>query len=71
MQREKVRRLVCASAAGATRGEHKCDVEGGVSYIIGSSRGLDPVYTPAGVIPEYYRGSISKIGIDLGFNPAA
>jgi hypothetical protein len=58
-------------AQGPPAGELKSHVEGGVSYILGSSRGLDCVYTPAGVIPEYYRGSISKIGIDLGFNPAA
>jgi hypothetical protein len=43
------------------RGELQCWIE----------PGLDCVYAPAGVIPEYYRGSISKIGIDLGFNPAA
>jgi hypothetical protein len=48
-------------------GKLKCDVEGGLSYIIGSSRGLDCVYLPDGFPPEYYKGTINKIGIDLGF----
>jgi hypothetical protein len=48
-------------------GQLKCDVEGGLSYIIGSSRGLDCVYKPDGFPPEFYKGSINKIGIDIGF----
>jgi hypothetical protein len=48
-------------------GQLKCDVSGGLSYIVGSSRGLDCVYTPNGFPPEFYRGSINKIGIDIGF----
>lgn len=48
-------------------GQLKCDVEGGLSYIIGSSRRLDCVYQPTGFPPEFYKGSVNKIGIDLGF----
>ena len=48
-------------------GKLKCDVEGGLSYIIGSSRALDCVYMADGFPPEYYKGSINKIGIDIGF----
>jgi ABC-type amino acid transport substrate-binding protein len=48
-------------------GQLKCDVSGGVSYFVGSSRALDCVYTPNGFPPEFYRGSINKIGIDVGF----
>lgn len=48
-------------------GKLKCDVEGGLSYIIGSSRALDCVYMPDGFPPEYCKGSINKIGIDIGF----
>lgn len=48
-------------------GQLKCDVSGGLSYIIGSSRALDCVYTPDGFSPEYYTGRINKIGIDVGF----
>jgi hypothetical protein len=48
-------------------GQLKCDVSGGLSYIVGSSRALDCVYTPDGFPPEYYTGRINKIGIDVGF----
>ena len=34
-------------------GKLKCDVEGGLSYIVGSSRALDCVYMPDGFPPEY------------------
>lgn len=48
-------------------GQLKCDVEGGLSFIVGSSRRLDCVFTPTASPPEYYKGTINKIGIDLGF----
>ena len=51
-------------------GKLKCDVEGGLSYIVGSSRALDCVYMPDSFPPEYYKGSINKIGIDIGFQRA-
>ena len=51
-------------------GQLKCDVEGGLSYIIGSSRRLDCVYSPSGFPPEFYKGTINKIGIDIGFQRA-
>ena len=48
-------------------GQLKCHVEGGMSFIVGSSRQVDCVFTPAGGLPpEAYTGSINKIGIDLG-----
>ncbi len=48
-------------------GQLKCDVSGGLSYILGSSRALDCVYTPTNFPPEFYQGRINKIGIDIGF----
>jgi ABC-type amino acid transport substrate-binding protein len=48
-------------------GRLKCDVSGGLSYIVGSSRALDCVYTPDGFPPEFYQGRINKIGVDVGF----
>jgi hypothetical protein len=51
-------------------GQLKCDVEGGLSYFVGSSRRLDCVYTPDGFPQEFYKGSINKIGIDIGFQRA-
>ena len=51
-------------------GQLKCDVEGGLSFFVGSSRGLDCVFMPDGFPPEFYKGSINKIGIDIGFQRA-
>ena len=54
-------------AQASASGRLKCDVEGRLSYIVGSSRRLDCVFTPTGGLPEYYQGTINKIGIDIGF----
>jgi hypothetical protein len=48
-------------------GQLKCDVEGGMSFFVGSSRGLDCVFTPTDSPPQFYKGSINKIGLDIGF----
>ncbi len=49
-------------------GRLKCHVEGGMSFIVGSSRQVDCVYTPSGGgVPEPYAGTINKIGIDIGW----
>ena len=51
-------------------GQLKCDVEGGVSFFVGSSRRLDCVFTPTDSPPEFYKGSINRIGVDIGFPQA-
>jgi hypothetical protein len=44
-----------------------CDIEGGVGFIIGSSKGVDCVFEPSGGGRlEHYAGSIDKLGIDIG-----
>ncbi len=48
-------------------GQLKCDVEGGMSFFVGSSHRLDCIFTPTDSPPEYYRGTINKIGLDVGF----
>jgi hypothetical protein len=48
-------------------GQLKCDVAGGLSFIVGSSRRLDCIFTPTDSLPEYYTGSINKVGVDIGF----
>jgi hypothetical protein len=48
-------------------GQLKCRVEGGMSFIVGSSRKVDCVFTPTDSPPERYAGRINKIGIDLGW----
>jgi len=48
-------------------GSLSCDISAGISVIVGSNREIDCVFipsTPTGV--EHYRGSITKLGIDLG-----
>src|SRR5438105_3247897 len=45
-----------------------CSVEGGFGLIVVSQKGFDCEYTPAHHGPiERYSGSITRIGVDLGF----
>ena len=55
-----------ASAQTPPSGQLKCHVAGGMSFIVGSSRQVDCIYTGGGD-RELYRGSINKIGIDIGW----
>jgi hypothetical protein len=44
-----------------------CDVSAGIGFIIGSQRTMNCTFQPSGPGPvEYYSGSISKLGIDIG-----
>ncbi|MFO7478248.1 MAG: DUF992 domain-containing protein [Methyloceanibacter sp.] len=57
-----------ADAQTPPSGQLKCHVEGGMSFIVGSSRQVDCIYTPSGGGQrEAYAGSINKIGIDIGW----
>lgn len=52
---------------GVKVGLLSCDIEGGVGFIIGSSKGVECVYEPSGGgRVEHYAGSIDKFGIDIG-----
>jgi hypothetical protein len=62
--------VAMASAADARSGVKigvlSCEVDGGVGFIIGSSKGVDCVYQPAsGARAEHYSSSIGKLGIDI------
>lgn len=65
--------LLAASPASAAKngvkvGSLNCTVEGGVGLIIGSSKSMNCRYTPlGGGRVERYAGTISKLGIDIGF----
>lgn len=48
-------------------GRLSCEVEGGVGYIIGSSKNLSCAFIRKGHKTEYYDGTIRKFGIDIGF----
>lgn len=58
--------------AGVKVGVLTCDVEGGVGYILGSSKKIDCVFKPGhGHRAEHYHGSIGKLGVDLGVTGTA
>lgn len=57
-----------SQAGGIEIGTLSCNVAGGVGLIIGSSKGMKCVFSPAGGGPsEGYSGSIDKLGVDIGF----
>jgi hypothetical protein len=58
-------------AAGVQAGVLTCNVSSGWGFIIGSSRDLRCVYSPASRPPEHYNGSISKFGVDIGYVQSA
>ena len=48
-------------------GSLTCDVSAGIGFIIGSQRSVNCTFQPSGPGPvEYYTGSISKLGVDIG-----
>lgn len=52
---------------GVKIGVLTCHIEGGIGFIIGSSKAVDCVYQPGGGNrAENYEGRISKLGIDIG-----
>ncbi|MFM9841916.1 MAG: DUF992 domain-containing protein [Dongiaceae bacterium] len=58
-----------ASAEGGVKaGYLKCDVEGNVSFIFGSSRDIFCTYTPQGTKRvDRYSGTIEQYGLDIGY----
>jgi Protein of unknown function (DUF992) len=53
--------------AGVKVGVLTCRVEGGAGFLIGSAKGVDCKFKPAGGgKAERYTGSIGKLGIDIG-----
>src|SRR6516164_3362956 len=66
--------LVLAALSGSAQAQDRvqagsltCDVSAGIGLIIGSQRNVSCTFTPSSPGPiEYYTGTISKLGIDLG-----
>lgn len=57
-----------AVQGGVKAGYLKCDVEGNVSFIFGSSRDITCTYSPQGANRvDRYTGKIQKYGIDIGY----
>jgi Protein of unknown function (DUF992) len=57
-----------AEAVGGVKiGVLECAVDGGVGFIIGSTKDADCVFHPSGSgETEHYNGSVGKFGVDIG-----
>lgn len=55
-----------ALADGVKVGVLTCRMEGGVGWIVGSSKDVECTFKRAGGGTERYEGSIGKLGIDIG-----
>jgi len=60
-----------AAAAGVEAGVLTCNVASGWGFVFGSSRDVNCVYAPSPGVAEYYVGSISKFGVDIGYTQSA
>ena len=57
-----------ADNGGVKAGYLKCEVEGNVSFIFGSSRDMVCTYTPgSGKRVDRYSGKVKKFGVDIGY----
>jgi len=52
-------------------GRLSCDVDGGLGFIIGSSKDMSCAFIRAGQETEYFDGTIKKLGLDIGFTAAS
>jgi hypothetical protein len=55
------------AGAGVDAGVLTCNVASGWGFILGSSRDLNCVYSPRPGVTDYYVGSVSKFGVDIGY----
>lgn len=55
-----------AASSRVQVGRLACDVDPGIGFIIGSSKGLTCWFHRNGYRPERYEGNISKLGLDIG-----
>ena len=56
-----------AAPARVQAGSLTCDISAGFGVIVGSKRDVDCIFTPSSPTGlEHYRGSIVKIGVDIG-----
>ena len=60
-----------AAPAGVKVGLLTCHVESGWGYIIGSSKDMHCNYQPNQGEPDRYEGTISKLGVDIGYSNSA
>jgi hypothetical protein len=60
-----------AAEAGVKAGILTCNVASGFGFILGSSKEVKCTYAPVKGAAEYYTGTISKFGADIGYSQAA
>lgn len=60
-----------ASPAGIKIGVLSCNVESGWGYIVGSSKTVHCIYHPHHGDDDRYTGSISDLGVDIGYTSSA
>jgi hypothetical protein len=56
-----------SAAAGVKTGVLTCQVASGFGWILGSTRTMECKYAPGNGHTEDYTGTISKVGIDIGY----
>jgi hypothetical protein len=56
-----------AQAAGVKVGVLTCNVGSGWGFIVGSSKDMRCDFVPTGGRGEHYDGTISKVGVDIGY----
>ncbi len=60
-----------AGEAGIKVGVLTCNVDSGWGYVLGSSKDVHCSYHPNHGVDDYYDGSISKLGVDIGYSRSA
>ena len=60
-----------AAHGGVKVGVLTCHVESGWGYVLGSSKDLRCDYHPDHGVDDFYKGSISKFGVDIGYTRSA
>ena len=64
--------VASADSIDTEAGYLRCDIEGSVSFIFGSSRDVTCTFDPVGDGPvQTYTGTIERYGIDIGYTESA
>lgn len=58
---------LAATASGTNVGSLDCMIDGGIGLIFGSKKEVSCTFHPVKGSAQNYRGSITKIGVDIGF----
>jgi hypothetical protein len=56
-----------AAEGGVKVGVLTCNVSGGWGFVLGSSKDVRCNYAPTKGVSEHYDGTISKVGVDIGY----